>query len=187
MMKALFVLLSGVLTSCAIEKPEYETIKRDGDFEIRKYGAIRIVSAPMDDMENRDQSFRKLFKYISGDNSEKKKIAMTSPVFMNEEAETTKGSMSFMIPSEVAKAGAPSPDGEGLSIGEIETGNFAVLRFKGWADAKAQTAASEKLAALISENKLKPIGPNFFAFYDPPWTPELLRRNEVWQRIETSP
>jgi hypothetical protein len=24
----------------------------------------------------------------------------------------------------------------------------------------------------------------FFAFYDPPWTPEPLRRNEVWQRIE---
>jgi DNA gyrase inhibitor GyrI len=189
MMKALFVLISGILTSCAIEKPDYETVTKDGDFEVRKYDSIRVVSAPMDDMEKRDQSFRKLFKYISGENAEKKKIAMTSPVFMEnseDTAEKQKGRMSFMLPAEIAKAGAPSPDANEVSLGEIESGTFAVLRFKGWDNEKAQTAASEKLAELIAKNELKPSGGKFFAFYNPPWTPEWFRRNEVWQRVENA-
>lgn len=190
-MKALFLFLSGVLTSCAIEKPDYETLRKEGDFEVRKYASIRIVSAPMENMDKRDQSFRKLFKYISGENADKKRISMTSPVFMNEGAENAEnaeksgGRMSFMLPAEVAKAGAPSPDGEELALDEIKPGIFAVLRFKGWDKEPNRKAASEKLEELISAEKLKSIGPEFFAFYNPPWTPEMFRRNEIWQRIET--
>ena len=190
MMKAFFVLLSGVLSSCAIEKPGYETVKKEGDFEVRKYESIRVVSAPMDGMEKRDQSFRKLFKYISGENAGKKKIAMTSPVFMEKAQspdEKQKGSMSFMLPAEVAKAGPPSPDSDEVSLGQIDSGAFVVLRFKDWDNEKAQAAASEKLDQLISQHQLEPVGKKFFAFYDPPWTPGLLRTNEVWQRIRKSP
>jgi len=190
MMKASFLLLSGILTSCAIEKPDYETVTKDGDFEVRKYESIRVVSAPMDDMGKRDKSFRKLFKYISGENAEKKKIAMTSPVFMedpDEPDEEQNGRMSFMLPAEVAEAGAPSPDAYELSLGEIESGTFAVLRFNGWDNEKAQAAASEKLAELITKNELNPSGVKFFAFYNPPWTPEWFRRNEVWQRTKNAP
>ena len=70
-----------------IEKPAYETIEKEGKFEIRKYEAIPVVSAPMDNMGQRDQSFRKLFQYISGANEKKQKIAMTSPVFMEGKAD----------------------------------------------------------------------------------------------------
>jgi len=186
-MKGLFVLLAGALSSCAIEKPDYQTVSKEGSFEVRKYSSIPIVSAPMDDMENRNQSFRKLFKYIRGENSRKTKISMTAPVFMDQQSEAdtkTKSRMSFMIPAEVAKTGAPSPDATGVSLDEIQSGTFAVLRFKGWEDETARKDASAELDGLISAQKLSPIGQKFFAFYNPPITPEFLRRNEIWQRVE---
>jgi DNA gyrase inhibitor GyrI len=185
-MKALFILFGGMLSSCAIEKPKYESIQKQGDFEVRKYAAIKVVSAPMEDMGKRDQSFRKLFKYISGENEAKQKIAMTSPVFMEDgkkEGAPAAGKMSFMLPSKVAEKGAPAPDGEGLAVTEIAGGTFAVLRFKGWDREENRKQASDALSKLVAENKLKPTGSVFFAFYDPPWTPEFMRRNEVWQRL----
>ena len=184
-MKAPLALLIATLTSCAIEKPVYETVKKDGNFEVRKYAAIPIVSAPMEDMEKRDVSFRQLFKYISGENDKKQKISMTSPVFINEAAdEKQSGSMSFMIPAEVAKKGSPSPNAEGLAVEKIDGGTYAVLRFTGWDQDDKRKSATESLAKLLTENKLNTTGKPFFAFYDPPWIPEVLRQNEVWQKLE---
>jgi DNA gyrase inhibitor GyrI len=183
-MKTLFLFLAATLGVHAIEKPAYESISKDGDFEVRKYAAIPVVSAPMDDMEKRDESFRILFRYISGGNGEKKKIAMTSPVFVGSGEEGKEGHMSFMIPAKVSEKGAPAPNAEEVTVSEIGGGTFAVLRFKGWKDGAKQDTATQDLAKLVSAGKLKPIGKPFFAFYDPPWTPELLRRNEVWQRVE---
>lgn len=187
-MKALFILVGGILSSCAIEKPKYETRQKEGDFEVRKYEPIKVVSARMEDMEKRDATFRKLFKYISGENEAKQKIAMTSPVFMDDgagqEGWAPSGKMSFILPAKVAETGAPTPEGEGLTITEINGGTFAVLRFRGWDKEDSRKQASETLSKLISEYRLKPEGSTFFAFYDPPWIPELLRRNEIWQRLE---
>ncbi len=184
-MKILFALLIASLTSCAIEKPAYETVQKNGEFEVRKYADIAIVSAPMEDMEKRDKSFRQLFKYISGENDQKQKIEMTSPVFVNDTADEKKsGSMSFMIPTEVAKNGSPTPNAEGLTVTKIDGGTYAVLRFSGWDKEDNRKAATESLAKLIIENKLNPTGNPFFAFYDPPWIPEMLRQNEVWQKLE---
>ena len=181
-MKALFLLLVGALSASAIEKPDYEVIHEDGKFEVRKYESIKVVSAPMDDMEKRDESFRKLFKYISGNNANDQKIAMTAPVFMDEKG-GKQGTMSFMLPAEIAKAGAPAPDAEDLEVTEVEGGTYAVLKFKGWKNEEKQDAAIGKLAELVAAQKLKPVGEHFFAFYDAPWKPEIFRRNEVWQRV----
>lgn len=186
-MKAIFVLLACALTSCAIEEPAFESIRKEGNFEVRKYAAIPIVSAPMEGMGKRDDSFRSLFRYISGANAQKEKIAMTSPVFMeNGEAKEKPGRMSFMIPAKVSEKGAPAPDAEAVAVSEIGGGTFAVLRFKGWKDDAKREQATADLGKLITEAALKPIGKPFFAYYDPPWTPEVMRRNEVWQRVEQS-
>lgn len=183
-MKALFIFLSSVLGACAIEKPAYETISEEGRFEVRKYSAIPVVSAPMEDMDKRNDSFRELFGYISGKNDGKQKIAMTSPVFMENGDDAGKtGKMSFMIPAGVSEKGAPAPDTEGLTVSAIDGGTFAVLRFKGWDEEAKRDLAKENLTKFVAGKKLKPIGKPFFAFYDPPWKPEFLRRNEIWQRI----
>jgi DNA gyrase inhibitor GyrI len=184
-MKTLFIFLTAALTSCAIEEPAFESVRKEGNFEVRKYAAIPVVSAPMEDMGKRDDSFRTLFRYISGANADKAKIAMTSPVFMeNGAAKDIPGRMSFMIPAKVSEKGAPAPTAAEVAVSEIGGGTFAVLRFKGWKDAAKREQAKGDLTKLLSEAALKPVGKPFFAFYDPPWTPEPLRRNEVWQRVE---
>ena len=188
LMKTLYLLLCLSLCSCAIEKPDYEVLEEEGDFEVRKYDSIPVVSAPMEDMENRNSSFRRLFRYISGDNEKAREIEMTSPVFMEmgdgKEAAPETGRMSFMIPAEVDRQGAPEPTEEALEVTTIEEGMFAVLRFKGWRDQAKQAQARRELLEKVGKRRLKPIGDPFYAFYNPPWTPELLRRNEVWQRVE---
>lgn len=184
-MKFLALLLLAPLCSCAIEEPAFESLRKEGNFEVRKYAAIPVVSAPMEDMGKRDESFRTLFRYISGANADKTKIAMTSPVFMeNAAAEDKPGRMSFMIPAKVSEKGAPAPTAEEVVVSEISGGTLAVLRFKGWKDEVKREQAKDDLTKLLSETTLKPVGKPFFAFYDPPWTPEPLRRNEVWQRIK---
>ena len=40
-------------------------------------------------------------------------------------------------------------------------------------------AALEKLRAWLATQNLTPRGEPLFAYYDPPWTPVFLRRNEV--------
>ncbi len=176
------------MLSHAIEEPPFKSLKKDEKFELREYANIPIASAPMDDMEKRDKSFNNLFKYISGANEGKQKIPMTAPVLMEAGAAgapaAEKGRMSFVIPAAVAQAGAPKPTGEGLTTGAIEASHIATLRFKGWTSEENRKKAQEDLAAWIKANNLKPVGKPFFAFFDPPWTLEMFRRNEVWQRVE---
>jgi DNA gyrase inhibitor GyrI len=172
----------------ALEEPAHKELEKDGKFALREYEAIPVVSAPMDGMGERNDSFRKLFRYISGDNEAEQTIEMTSPVIMSDDPadkpDGTEGTMSFMIPAAVAKEGAPAPDGEDLSVSSISRGKFAVLRFKKWRSEDARKKAIEELLAWVEEKKLEPLGEPVFAFYDPPWTPELLRRNEVWLRVK---
>ena len=184
-----------VLTAVAIplvcqgvEEPPFKSLKKNGQFELREYANIPIASAPMEGMGKRDKSFNNLFKYISGANEGNQKIPMTAPVLMEagpaDAAGAEKGKMSFVIPAAVAKAGAPKPTGDGMTTGKIEASHIATLRFKGWTSEESRKKAEEELATLIKANKLTPIGKPFFAFFDPPWTLEMFRRNEVWQRVE---
>jgi len=179
--------LAATIFARAIESPLYETKETDGKFELRIYKTIPVARAPMPAMKERDKSFRRLFRYISGGNDANAKIPMTAPVFMSE-GETDhaekQGNMSFMIPAAVAKAGAPAPNDGDLRIGAIQGGTFAVLRFSGWKDDKKQTQAATDLARWIAKKGLSPEGKAFFAFYDPPWTFEMFRRNEIWQRVK---
>ena len=184
MIKTFLVFITTVAAACALEKPTYQTLLKADNFEIRKYATIPIVSAPMENMQKRDDSFRSLFGYISGDNQKKQKISMTAPVFMNNgDAGEKAGTMSFVIPTEVAKKGAPVPAGKAVKVTKIEGGMFAVLKFKGWTDPGNRRQASADLLKRATAAGYKPVGKSFFATYNPPWIPELFRRNEVWQRI----
>jgi hypothetical protein len=130
--------LTALLSSCAIaiEKPDYEVIEREDTRELRKYADLPVVSAPMGGMAERNDSFGKLFRYISGDNKPKQKVSMTSPVFMEgshkDQAPAKSGTMSFLVPTDVAKTGTPDPTGKEVSLRKITGGTIATINFKGW-------------------------------------------------------
>jgi hypothetical protein len=55
----------------------------------------------------------------------------------------------------------------------------AVFRFKGSRSVAAAEAARKRLDDWVWAKGLRPSGPYRFAYYDPPWMPEFLTRNEV--------
>ena len=164
----------------ATETPQYKVIRADGGFEIRDYPALTVATTPMEGGEM-NGGFGKLFRFITGSNDAKQKIAMTAPVLID----TTAGSRttSFIMPKESVEKGVPKPAGERVTLGKVEAARFAVLRFGGGRTVGNEKAAVDKLQTRMGAEKLTGDGAPRFAYYDPPWTPTVLRRNEVMIRL----
>jgi SOUL heme-binding protein len=165
------------------ETAKYELVSKDGPFEIRQYEAHLVVTTPMQG-GGQSGSFGKLFHYISGKNEEEMKIEMTTPVFMPASADGQPGEMQFVVPADIAKAGAPVPTDPSLKIAEMSAGKYAVLRYSGVAGEEDRKAKLAELFVAIEASGLESMGFPIHAGYDPPWTPGLLRRNEVMLRVK---
>jgi hypothetical protein len=57
-----------------------------------------------------------------------------------------------------------------------------VLRFSGGRSFKNETNAVARLQTWMTQEKLSPVNDPVFGYFDPPWTPSFLRRNEVMFR-----
>lgn len=165
----------------ATETPDYRVIRTDENFEIRDYPALIIATTPMND-DGMNGSFGQLFRFITGKNEGSEKIEMTSPVLIDTAKD--KKTMSFIMPRKAVEKGVPKPAAGSVSLGKVEASRFAVLRFAGGRTADNEKAAIEKLTAWLDGLKITGKGDPIFAYYDPPWTPVFLRRNEVMIRID---
>jgi DNA gyrase inhibitor GyrI len=130
---------------------------------------------------NDNRSFGLLFRYIQGDNQQRQKIEMTSPVLMENSADGP--TMAFIVPVETAEKGTPAPNNVAVTNDTINAGHFAAMTFPGRRSQATEKQALETIMTWISEKKFEPSGEILFAYYDPPWTPIPLRRNEVLIRI----
>jgi DNA gyrase inhibitor GyrI len=160
----------------------YRVVRGAGKFELRDYPALVVVEAPM---RGANDSFRRLFRYIGGQNAASQKISMTTPVFMA--GEPTNATMAFVLPQKMSLDRAPQPAGPELRLREIAAGRFAVLRFSGRRKAIHEARALAKLEAWLLQQNLKKEGGPVFGYFDPPWTPSFLRRNEVMLRVAAMP
>ena len=166
------------------ESAEYKVVESDGSFEIREYPDLMLVTTSSNfESQGRDGSFGRLFQYISGDNDSSTKVSMTTPVFMEPDAEATEGQMGFVLPAEVVEKSIPAPTNGEVQIEKRAGGKFAVLRFSGQMDEKAKPAEEAKLRKWVEAKGLSTDGAIEFAGYDAPWTPGPLRRNEVLLRL----
>ena len=169
-----------------VDSPAYRVVESDGPFEIRHYPGMVVVRTPLDNPDmTESSSFMRLFRYISGSNDSEQKIAMTSPVMTSTSDDDTGAFMSFIVPTDVAAKGAPQPTGDEVDLETISEGRFAVYRFSGrWARDKFDDARTE-LEVWLDEQGLKTSGNAIVANYDSPFTPPMMRRNEVWFRLES--
>ncbi len=191
-MSRLFLISIAILAICATvymssnttyESADYEVILKDGDFEIREYKPMLLVSTTMKGSELRNNSgFQRLFGYISGANEDSQKIAMTAPVFSSNDEETY--TMSFLIPKDVAEKGAPAPTDDNLRIETMESGRFAAYRYSGYSNNAKIVEGKQKLADWVTKQDLKSKGEMLAAGYDGPYTPAERRRNEILVRLE---
>lgn len=169
----------------AYETAQYEVIEKDGNIEIRQYPDLMLASVDTDEeSQGRDSSFMKLFRYISGANVAEQKIAMTTPVFMEDESASSPGKMGFVLPQDVVTVSIPEPRATNVKIRKRSGGRFAVIRFSGKLDsatAKEKEAELRKwleAKGLIGEEIAESAG------YDAPFIPGPLRRNEVLIRLK---
>ena len=168
----------------ATETPEYKVIRSDGKFEIRDYPALTLAGTSMEGADM-GGSFMRLFRFITGSNEGSEKIAMTTPVLIDTAPEQRR--MSFIMPGKSVEKGVPKPSGENVALGRVEAARFAVLRFEGGRSAENEEKAIAKLKTWLESGKVIAKGAPMFAYYDPPWTPVFMRRNEVMIHIEQKP
>ena len=185
---AFSVLCAMFTTGCGTVRADYESAPYEVEstsekFEVRTYPALTVVETPMASGGNgSDGSFGRLFRYISGGNEASQKIAMTTPVFMS--GGETSTTMSFVMPAAMKTGEAPKPSDAAVKVTELAAGRFAVLRFSGSRNAKTEAEALTQLRAKMKDAGLKETGAPVFAYFDPPWTPVSMRRNEVMLRVE---
>ena len=162
------------------ESAQYDVVRTDGAFELRDYPVLTVVETAM--AGDNGGSFNRLFGFISGGNEAKTKIAMTTPVFMSGGDSPRK--MAFVMPAGMKLDQVPKPANESVTVREMSAGRFAVLRFSGGRSAKKEAEMLEKLKIWMNTQGLSVQSSPVYGYFDPPWTPSFLRRNEVMLQTE---
>ena len=188
----------------SLEQPEYTVLYQDGDIEYRQYEPYLVSETIIADAEDANaagnEGFRRLFRYITGSNQGQAKISMTAPVVQVpdsekiamtapvQQADSAEGwRVTFMLPSQYTLETAPVPKDPRVSIREVPGRLMAALRYSGrWTDRNFARKKSELLEALEVES-VQQVGDVQSAFYNPPFTPPFLRRNEVMAEISSLP
>ncbi len=181
------MVVGGLATGCGTVRAGYESapytvVRESGKFQVRDYPPLNVVETPMArGSTGSDGSFNRLFRYISGGNEAKQKIAMTTPVFMS--GNETNATMAFVMPATMKPGDVPKPSDGNVKVSELPAGRFAVLRYSGTRSASNEDEALEELRAWMKSKGIKELSSPIYGYFDPPWTPSFLRRNEVMVRI----
>jgi len=178
----------------ATEEAKYSVISQSGDFEIREYEASIVAETLVEDEfeDAGSRAFRKLFNYISGDNSKQDKIAMTSPVSQEKRSEKIAmtspvgqrqsgngWAVAFMMPASYTMETIPVPDDPAVVIRPIPAYRAAAVRYSGTWSEKNYRKQLERLRQWMQVNDLQANGQPVWARYDPPFKPWFMRRNEI--------
>jgi effector-binding domain-containing protein len=193
----------------SIEEAKYQVVTKDGKFEIRDYApqilAEIVVAADLEQAGNK--AFRTLFRYISGANRSRDKIAMTAPVSQESSSQKIEMSapvsqqpsnqkikmtapvgqqpaqnqwaVSFTMPASYTMETLPQPDDPKITLRQVPARRMAAVRYSGfWSEKKYQRNKKE-LEAWMRAKGLNIAGDPVWARYNPPFTLWFLRRNEI--------
>ncbi len=191
MFVALFILVIGIAlilvgcraTRAGYESAPYQVVRAVGKFEVRDYPALTVVETTMTRSgKAADGSFNRLFGFITGRNEAQQKIAMTTPVFMS--CNDSNRTMAFVLPAKMNATQAPQPTEDSVAVRDLPAGRFAVLQFSGGRSELHEGEALDRLKTWMAAAGLRVLSPPVYGYFDPPWTPAFLLRNEVMLRTE---
>ena len=182
-MKFFILLLSTLLIFSysyvmANEETSYEIVSKNDVYEIRKYSdrlAVETITT------NQNNSFRKLFNYISGNNQSNEKIQMTTPVTRVEKSGNM--TMQFYLPAKFDQNSVPDPLSSDVKIVNIEGGHYAVFRYSGRASDNNFIKHKDILQQELIKDNITVKSLPIRATYNSPFTLPAFRRNEVMFRI----
>ena len=196
---ALFFQGCSVFGIRTVELLDYTILEKDGYFDIRQYQdywvAYTVVQG--DYKESTSEAFGRLFSYISGNNGQQTKIAMTGPVIQQQKGEKIAMTgpviqqksganwvMEFVLPADYNESGPPEPLDADVRVVRKKGYKAAALRYSGNLSEEKFNDKKTELLEMVAQKKLQPAGLPFSAGYDPPWTLPFLRRNEVLVSVE---
>lgn len=148
-------------------------------YETLDYDVLLKESEYENDNEN-TSGFRFLFKYISNDNKDKKKISMTTPVIQEVSNENRK--IAFVVPGKLADQ-IPEPNNPDLKVKKFDEGLFGVIQYSGFSNKNKEIKMMKKLEDWILKNNYKKESNYMLASYNAPFIPPMFRRNEIWIRV----
>ena len=163
----------------AAEEVKYTMVSKSKLYEIRKYSDRLVIET---ETSNQSSSFKKLFKYISGDNLDKKEIKMTTPVTQTEKNGNM--TMQFYIPAEFDENNIPDPNNSEVKVLNIKGGYYAAIIYSGRASDSNYAKYKNILEKELIKNDISILSPPIKATYDKPFTLPILRRNEAMFKID---
>jgi len=185
-----------------VEQAPYTVIESHGSIEIRKYPEIIVAETSVSGERNSaiEQGFRILAGYIfgknksangaaivssdgAGENTASQKIAMTAPVM--QQSLDGKWQVRFVMPKNYDIDTLPKPVDDNITIKKIIEKKYAVIRFSGTDNDESLAQNLSELSRFILSNGLRPLSEPAYAFFNPPWTLPMFRRNEIM--IEVAP
>ena len=179
----------------SVETPEYDVLRREGQFELRRYrsyltASVAVTASSYEQATN--AGFEPPAGYIFGANHTSDRISMTAPVSagrvccqkiaMTAPVTVTEAQdayvVSFTMPSGYSMDDLPRPNDPAVTLKAVDSHLVAAVRFSGYLhDATADRARSE-LEAWMQQEGLSAVGDAVVAQYDPPWRP-IARHNEM--------
>jgi hypothetical protein len=188
------------MTERGAKEPPYTVERKADGYEVRRYEPWLVAEAevPPGSDDPLGTGFRMLFDYIRGANRSRTGIPMTKPVLKEEtpgetiamtkpvlrQEEGTKTQVAFVLPAGYTLETAPQPDNPNIRIRALPARRLAVIRFSGYASEAVVEKQRSLLAARLARDGLQSRGPIVAAYYNPPWTPPFMRRNEVLAPLE---
>ncbi len=177
-----------------VETPAYEVVRQDGAVEVRDYP--ELVAAEVQTAGARQPAvsagFRPLARYIFASERPGEKIAMTAPVTQEPAGGGTgsapipdgvpkerRWTVRFIMPSKYGLDDLPATGDDTVKLSRIPAARRAAIRFSGVASDDLLDRKTGELLAWAEANGVRLTGAPTFAYYNDPWTPGFLRRNEV--------
>lgn len=180
-----------------VERPATKIVARYGDIEIRIFKSqIRAtVTVQWSEVDAPSQAFGILAWYIFWKNTTRTKVAMTAPVITQKKNASEKISMtapvisqsvgewsyevSFMMPESYTMETLPVPKDSRITIHNIPEKTRAVVMFNGFATAERIKKYRTILIDQLEKSNIAYRGETIVAQYNDPWTPRLMRTNEI--------
>ena len=176
----------------ATDEPDYRTLRTDGEFQIRSYPEIVIAETVAHGGRRQalGEGFRRLADYIFARSRPGEELAMTVPVMQDcgdpmasdpplfdDEIEGGWRTR-FVMPFGRAAARVPKPPDE-IDLVALPPRRVAVVSFTGRPDDRDLAKQEDRLRGWLARHGEKSQAEPEYAFYNSPFIPPFLRRNEV--------
>jgi hypothetical protein len=176
-----------------VEEPKYAVVQANASIEIRDYPELIAAEAKVQGERSIaiNQGFRLIADYIFGNNTTSQKVAMTAPVTqqpsekiamtapVTQQKDGNEWVVHFIMPSGYTMETLPLPNRPEVTLVKLPASRKAVIKFSGVADEPLLARKTAELVTYLNLKNMKTISDPTYAFYNPPWTLGVFRRNEV--------